>query len=311
MKKILLLCFCSSLVWGAFGLAQAATFATQVCKGRACQPISFSPKHTVMDELNQLFTTNTSEILFCEADPATRTCLTEGLHFMGQSAHVVLQMEIPFARVVHVGSYESGLDVSLDYQVQANGYYPVCMVSQGRLALYNQGIMQLESNDFSCQLTQFGSTQMSVRFQLDYVDFAEKRLGAYYTIYSQGETAISGTGYALLRLSKNRHMIEQRSITFDPWKPGLQTPMMRTKDGTVMMTNVMSSEGQMMNKYDIRSHQSGWGISPSDSSANGLGGWYLNDGGAYVPMAAPDSTWRGKMYNWWEKLKKVIYLEPN
>lgn len=310
MKKILLFC-CSLVVLGSLTPTQAATFATQVCKGRVCQPISFSPKHTVMDELNLLFTPNLHEIVFCEADPATRSCVHEGLAFSGQSAHVVMQMNLPFARIIHAQTTENGVDVSLDYQIQANGYYPTCMVSNGQLSLFSQGIMQLNSTDFSCQLTQYGTTQIGVRFQLDYVDFEQKRLGAYYTIYSQGEVAIYGTGYALLRLSKDSHLIEERPVTFDPWKPGIQTPMMRTQDGSVMMTNLMNPDGQMMSQYGIRANQSEWGIQSQKGTGSGLNGWYLNDGGAYVPMAAPDSTWRGKMVNWWEKLKKIVYLEPD
>ena len=309
MKKNLLFYSSCLLVLGASLTVQAATFATQVCKGRACQPISFSPQHTVMDELNNLFSPTIHEVVFCEADPATRTCVHEGLSFSGQSAHVYMQMSIPFARVAYVGQKENGLDLALDYQVQANGYFPNCMVSTGELALYSQGIMQIKSPDFSCQLTQ-GASQIALRFQLDYVDFAQKRLGAYYTIYGQGEVVSHGSGYALLRLSKDRHLIEERPITFDPWKPGLQTPMMRTRDGAAVMPNLMAENGALMSSYDIRANQKGWGISPQKSSLNGLNGWFLNDGGAYVPLAAPDSTWRGKMYNWWEKLKKIIYLEP-
>jgi hypothetical protein len=41
-----------------------------------------------------------------------------------------------------------------------------------------------------------------------------------------------------------------------------------------------------------------------------MGGWYLNNAGAYTPMAAPDTTWRGKLSNYWDKLLKIIYLEP-
>lgn len=303
MKKLLL--FFTSLI--ACQSVQANTFATQVCYGRVCQPMSFSSKESVMNELNSLFMGNIHEILFCEANPATRTCQKEGLQFSGQTAHIGMEMSLPFARVVHAQATDQGLDLAMDYQIQANGAYPVCTLSTGSVSFY-QGIMQLESRDFSCQLTQ-GSTKVSVHFQLDFVDFEQKRMGAYYTISSQGEANLNGSGYTLMRLSKNRHMIEQRSVTLDPWKAGVQTPVVRTQSGKVGLGNLMN-DGVLLNQQSIQSNQQTWGINPQFSSANGLGGWYLNDQGAYVPMAGADTSWQSQMGSWWEKLKKIVYLEP-
>jgi hypothetical protein len=102
--------------------------------------------------------------------------------------------------------------------------------------------------------------------------------------------------------------MEQRPITPDPWKAGQATPMMRLRSGQVAMPNMLG--GDMMNSYNIQTNQAQWGIDSVNSQASGMGGWYLNNAGAYTPMAAPDTTWRGKLSNYWDKLLKIIYLEP-
>lgn len=307
MKKIFL-CLSVSAMAMFSATADASTYPTQICRGRACQPVSFSPKNQLLDELATLFPSTVQQIVFCQADPASRTCIKDGLEFFGYSSAATIRFNVPFARIVHVEPRSNGYGLTLDYQVQANGFYPTCTVSDGSLSLYRRGIMQLSSPLFSCQLTRSGTSRISIQFQLDYIDFEQRRMGAFYTTYVDGEVIGSGSGYALLRLSKERRIMEQRPITPDPWKAGQATPMMRLRSGQVAMPNMLG--GDMMNSYNIQTNQAQWGIDSVDSQASGMGGWYLNNAGAYTPMAAPDTTWRGKLSNYWDKLLKIIYLEP-
>ena len=308
--KKLFLCLGVCVTALATSTTMASTYPTQICRGRACQPVSFSPRAQLMDEIETLFPSNIQQIVFCQADPASRTCLQDGLEFFGYSSASTVRFNVPFARIVHVEPRSNGYGLTLDYQVQANGFYPTCTVSDGSLSLYQRGIMQLTSPLFSCQLTHSGTSRISLQFQLDYVDFAQRRMGAFYTAYVDGEIIGSGSGYALLRLSPERRIVEQRPITPDPWKAGQPTPMMRLRSGNVGMPNMLSDSSYMMNAHDIRANQSQWGIDPSNVQNSGVGGWYLNNAGAYTPMAAPDTTWRGKLSNYWDKLLKIIYLEP-
>lgn len=288
----------------------AATYPTQICRGRACQPVSFSPRQQLMDEIDTLFPSTVRQIVFCEADPASHSCIKDGLEFFGYSAATTVRFNVPFARIVHVDRRQNSYGLTLDYQVMANGMYPTCMVSDGALELYRQGIMQINSPYFACQMTRSGTTRIMIQFHLDYVDFASRRLGAFYTTYVEGEVTGSGSGYALLRLSPESRVVEERPVTVDPWKAGQPTPMMRTHAGGVGMPSVLGNGAVMMSNYDIRATQNDWGITPSSSRQDGTGGWYLNNYGAYTPMAAPDTTWRGKLANYWDKLLKVIYLDP-
>ena len=66
----------------------------------------------------------------------------------------------------------------------------------------------------------------------------------------------------------------------------------------------------MMNNYDIRANQQDWGITPTTTKKSGLDGWYVDNTGAYTPMGAPDTTWRGKLSDYWEKFLQIIYLDP-
>ena len=73
---------------------------------------------------------------------------------------------------------------------------------------------------------------------------------------------------------------------------------------------MLSNDMIMMNNYDIWENQKDWGIRPTTNKNSGLNGWYVDNAGAYTPMGAPDTTWRGKLSNYWDKLLKIIYLEP-
>ena len=89
-------------ILGVVGVVNARTYPTQICRGGACQPVSFSPRAQLMDQVETLFPSNIQQILFCEADPASRTCIRDGLEFFGYSAVATMRFDIPFARVVHV-----------------------------------------------------------------------------------------------------------------------------------------------------------------------------------------------------------------
>jgi len=290
--------------------AMARTYPTQICRGGACQPVSFSPKPQLMDQISTLFPKSVQQIVFCEADPASRTCLRDGLEFFGYSSAATIRFNIPFARIVHADRRQNSYGLALDYQVMANGMYPACMVSDGALELYTKGIMQINSPYFACQMTRFGTTRIMLQFQLDYVDFSTRRLGAFYTAYVEGEATGSGSGYALLRLTPERRVVEERPVTVNPWKAAQPTPMMRTYSGQVGMPNMLDNNLSMMNNYDIRASQSDWGVTPSSSKKDGVGGWYLDNTGAYTPMGAPDTTWRGRLSNYWDKFLNFIYLDP-
>lgn len=291
-------------------MVNARTYPTQICRGGACQPISFSPRPQLMDQIDTLFPSSIQQILFCEADPASRTCVRDGLEFFGYSATTNVRFNVPFARIIHVDRRQDSYGLTLDYQVMANGMYPACMVSDGALELYSKGIMQINSPYFACQMTRMGTTRIMLQFQLDYVDFATRRLGAFYTAYVEGEVTGSGSGYALLRLTPERRVVEERPVTVNPWKAAQPTPMMRTYSGNSGMPNMLDPNMMMMNNYDIRANQKDWGIRPTTTKKSGLDGWYVDNTGAYTPMGAPDTTWRGQLSNYWDKLLQIIYLDP-
>ena len=239
------------VILGVAVVANARTYPTQICRGGAGQPVSFSPRPQLMDQIETLFPSTIQQILFCEAEPASRTCIHDDLEFMGYSAVAAIRFNIPFARIVHVDRRPDSYGLTLDYQVMANGMYPACMISDGTLGLYQKGIMQISSPYFACQMTRMGTTRIMLQFQLDYVDFAARRLGAFYTIYVDGEVAGSSSGYALLRLTPERRAVEERPVSYNPWKAAQPTPMMRTYSGNSGMPSMLSNNAIMMNNYDI------------------------------------------------------------
>ena len=195
------------IIFGALLLLSTSLQAEMlICNKFSCQPSKSYDANEVLNVVGQMLYGGQKEFAFCEADQYDKTCADRPITFSGRTNLMSVQFQIPFVRVLQVGLGEGGLQMLLDYQLQANQYYPLCqpVVSSLNPPISNRGDFTLNSPEFECRITELGSSRMNIRFALDYMNVDKGEFGGTYQTSVKGEVLGGGSGYALLKLSDKR-----------------------------------------------------------------------------------------------------------
>ena len=196
----------------------SAHAATVICHSGSCRPITDYEPGQISSQLEEMFYKGARELLFCESDAATKKCQKKPISFPARTNLAYIDFQIPFARVSQIRNDGMNLKMVMDYQVKANQYYPACSGSDSSLILGTNwgGSIQLVSPLFKCRVTEMGATQVSLRFDLDYVDLDAGRFGGTYRVAVRGDVLGNGSGYALLQLTEERAIKQERPLPTDP-----------------------------------------------------------------------------------------------
>lgn len=207
MKKSYSLTCILALVMSSNAFADVETnpMPVLVCRARQCAEASYSmTKGFLFNKVAQMMERNIGKkVLICEADPVSHACLTEGIHIPAETKLSKTQVTIEDAVLTDskmvMGS--TAVDIVFDYKVKANATYPKCQLNISRLNVDYVDKVEMMGNDFSCNVTETGSTSMNMTYNIDYFDFDYGFIGAYYTI-GIGE-AVKGdkSGYMLMRFT--------------------------------------------------------------------------------------------------------------
>ena len=195
------------IIFGALLLLSTSLQAKMlICNRYSCQSSQSYDTQEILNAVGQMLYGTQKELILCEADPNSKTCMDQPVTFSGRTNLMAVQFKVPFVRVLQVGSNQGALQLLLDYQLQANQYYPVCqpVVSSFSYSTSTQGDFVLNSPEFNCQITELGASKMNIRFTLDYMNIDAGVLGGTYQTTVKGEVLGGGTGYALLQLSDKR-----------------------------------------------------------------------------------------------------------
>lgn len=206
------------IIFGALLLLATSLQAKMlVCNRYSCQSSQSYDTQEIMNVVGQMLYGKQKELVFCEADSSSKTCMDKPITFSGRTNLMAVQFEVPFVRVLQVGARQGALELLLDYQLQANQYYPVCksVLSTFSYSTSSQGDFVLNSPEFNCLITELGSSQMSIRFTLDYMNIDTGVFGGTYQAIVKGEVLGGGSGYALLQLSDKRSIEMPRPIPTD------------------------------------------------------------------------------------------------
>lgn len=176
-----------------------------VCRGRQCAATTYSmTRGFLFNKLVQLVNENKGKnILLCEADSFSHVCLKEGITVPATSAMTAIDLVIPSVKLADskMIAGQSGLDLILDYKVYANQTAPACQLGLSRLTVDYVDKVELTTNDFTCQITETGKTDVNVSFNIDYIDFDYGFLGGWYTV-GVGETVQGdASGYVMMRMT--------------------------------------------------------------------------------------------------------------
>lgn len=186
--------------------AIAQTPSILVCRAKQCAEAGASmSREYLFNQLAKLMDKNIGkDILLCEADPTSHVCLQNGLSFPAQSAMIQTNISIPTAKLVDskILPGATGLDLILDYKIKAGDTFPRCQTALSRLGVASANTAQMMSPQFSCRLTETGSTILSIVYNIDYVDFDYGTLGAYYSAASGQALPGGKNGYLLMRFTQ-------------------------------------------------------------------------------------------------------------
>ncbi len=207
------------IIFGALLLLSTSSIAGMtICNKYACQPSKKYDSAEILDALGQVFSGKQKELVLCEADPYTKTCLGDTpIVFSGQTNWMSVQFQIPFIRILQVQPSNDSLQLLLDYQIQANQYYPSCKPANSTLSfsVSDQEDYLLDSPDFNCQMTELGETNVKMHFTVDYMNLDKGYLGASYHSMVKGDVLGGGTGYVLMKISDQRSIELPRPIPTD------------------------------------------------------------------------------------------------
>ena len=251
----------------------SAEATVNVCYDNSCRLMATYPPQQMMNQLSEMFLSGSKELVFCEANSATKECEGKPISFSARSNLMQIDFQVPYAHISQVKSNGNSVQMVLDYQIKANQYYPSCVAPYSSLMLGMTwgGDLQLNSPFFKCHVTELGQTQMAFHFQMDYINLDTGELGGDYQVTVQGDLLGKAQGYTLLRLADQRELKMPRSVPME----------YVSSNGRPVR---VGSNGQIQDDFEPRKEKT-------------IFDWGLDD-------------WKAKWDSFKNKALKIIYLEP-
>lgn len=176
---------------------------TVICRNFGCTKLNDRITRTFLfNSLSNMFMTNAhSRLYICEADPFSRSCLQSGISFPVRSGIANAIVKIPKASIsqVNLSTGLSRATIGITYEMLVNGIDRICEPTVMDISVPNNSQAVLSNREFSCNMTSDGMSNLSLMFNIDYIDLDYGLLGGYYSLGMQGPTTGSGTGYALFK----------------------------------------------------------------------------------------------------------------
>ena len=197
------------------------TFAerpTVICRDFNCTRLNNRITRTFLfNSLATMMMTNAhSRLYICEADPFSRSCLQSGISFPVRSGIANALVKIPKATIsqVNLSTGLSRATVDVNYEMLVNGIQRVCEPTVMDISVPNNSQASLVSREFSCNFTSDGVTNISLLFNIDYLDLDYGLIGGYYSAGVQGATFGGGTGYLVFKTEFTTNGAKFRGATY-------------------------------------------------------------------------------------------------
>lgn len=190
-----------------------------VCRDKQCAPAELSQsREYIYNALAHLIDNNLDETaLLCEANPQAHVCVNPYITVpakVGVTPAYVYFDGVKFVDASVVKG-KTAINLVLGYNLSYNGQTPfVCKPDTAMLYVKNNNGIMLNGKGFPCEMTSIGTTTIRVMFAVDYVDLDYGYIGGYYSIGLSGPAYGGGSGYGMIRLTKDAH----------PLAPSLKAP---------------------------------------------------------------------------------------
>lgn len=191
---------------------------TVICRDFNCTRLNDHITRTFLFNslANMLQTNQHSRLFICEADPFSRSCLQSGISFPIRAGIANAMVKIPKATISQV-SLSTGLSrasADINYEVFINGIQRVCEPTVMDISVPNNAQATLTNREFSCNMTSDGVANVSLLFNVDYIDLDYGLIGGYYSLGVQGSAAGSGSGYLVFKTEFTTSGTKFRSATY-------------------------------------------------------------------------------------------------
>ena len=191
---------------------------TVVCRNFNCTRLNDRITRTFLfNSLASMLQTNQhSRLYICEADPFSRSCLQSGISFPVRSGIANAMVKIPKATIsqVNLSTGLSRASADINYDIFINGIQRVCEPTVMDISVPNNAQATLTNREFSCNLTSDGMANISLLFNVDYIDLDYGLIGGYYSLGAQGATSGGSSGYLVFKTEFTTNGSKFRSATY-------------------------------------------------------------------------------------------------
>jgi hypothetical protein len=175
-----------------------------ICRDFGCTRMNDrTPRTFLFNSLANMFMMNQHSRLFiCEADPFTRARLQSGISFPVRVGVANAMVKIPKITIdqVLLSTGLSKATIGMTFDMLVNGVSVRCQPTITDIVVPINSQSTLAAREFTCSMTSDGYTNVSLLFNMDYIDLDYGLLGGYYSLGMQGPAMGGGTGYALFKV---------------------------------------------------------------------------------------------------------------
>ena len=185
--------------------ASSSTLTPIVCQKKKCYPATAAlSRENLFNRIQSLIEKNSNQnILLCEANPQSKMCLTKGFSLPLQTGSIYTELNFLSAKIIgnKIIKKTTGTDLIVDYKTKSDTIFPTCQTAPTRLGVLANDAVQIISPDFTCNFGQSNKTVISLNYTVDYINFDNGSIGAYYSIAAGERLSGQKSGYMLFRFA--------------------------------------------------------------------------------------------------------------
>lgn len=195
---MLLLCSCS-----LFGPEQPQD-ENLLTFEQACSLYQLKQKDRLAEKVQALFDAARGDILyFCDADPMTQTCVSKAVRLNAKVSATDTLIEMSKAKVLAVDKKASNGAFFFDYYFNVNHTYPTCRAAKATVDFVDCSNAIWMTQPFQCDFSHTEKTDVSMIYRITYINFPQRKIGAFYEINVSGASQGRRTGYTLIQFPKD------------------------------------------------------------------------------------------------------------
>ncbi|MBP5160984.1 MAG: hypothetical protein ILP11_02935 [Alphaproteobacteria bacterium] len=171
---------------------------------QACSLYQLRQKDRLATRVQDLFDAARGDnLLFCDADPSTQKCVAPAMRMNAKVGATDTLIEMPKAKLLAVDKKVAGDSLFFDYYFNVNHTYPVCRAAKSSINFADCENAIWYTQPFQCDFANTGKTNVTITYRIVYINFIQKKIGAYYDINVSGISQGSRTGYTLIQFPKD------------------------------------------------------------------------------------------------------------